>query len=308
MLINNPPLEIAENIWMLGTAQYPVFLLKGRTQGAIVEGGIGPVGPIVLGQLDAMGVARDYVRQLVVTHAHPDHVMAVPLWRDSFPEIAVIASKAGAKTMAAEKAISLFCRLDDALAAGLAERGMIPGDCRRPDLAEMAIAVDRVVGHGDRVSVDGIELDVLATPGHSDCSLSFHDPATGTLFVSDATGYYLPEADYWWPNYFVDYGVYLDSMCRLSTVGARVLCLAHNTSVRDTDAVADYFDRAIAATEEYHGRIVDEITGGKTIRQLAEQLGSEVYEKAPLFPLDFFQKNSGMLVKISLKHEGIEAR
>jgi hypothetical protein len=41
------------------------------------------------------------------------------------------------------------------------------------------------------------------------------------------------------------------------------------------------------------------------MRQLAEELGAEIHQHTPLLPLDFFQKNCGLLVKQSLKHEGI---
>ena len=44
---------------------------------------------------------------------------------------------------------------------------------------------------------------------------------------------------------------------------------------------------------------------GLSYRGIAEVLGSEVYEKTQLMPLDFFQKNCGILVKNSLRHEGI---
>ena len=73
------------------------------------------------------------------------------------------------------------------------------------------------------------------------------------------------------------------------------------------DDVRAYFSGAIAATEDYHRRIVAEARAGKTPRQIAEQLGSEVYERTQLLPLDFFQKNCGILVKQSLRHEGIGA-
>ncbi len=158
---------------------------------------------------------------------------------------------------------------------------------------------------GDTVTVGGTSFNVLETPGHSDCSLSFHQPDAGILFVSDATGYYLPEHDYWWPNYFTGYDVYLDSMRRLAGLNVEVLGLSHNAAVKGADAVKAYFDKAISATEHYHQRIVELAKSGESVRGIAERLGSEVYEKTQLLPLDFFQKNCGLLVKHSLRREGI---
>ena len=79
-----------------------------------------------------------------------------------------------------------------------------------------------------------------------------------------------------------------------------------NVGSLSREDVAAYFAGVIAATEAYHARIIEEIKGGKPFRELAEQLGSEIHAKTGLLPVDFFQKNCGLLVKHSMKHEGIE--
>ena len=305
MLINDPPVEISENLFMLGTNEYPLYLFKGQDEAAIFEGGVGAMGPLVLEQMDARGIGRDLVKQVVVTHAHPDHVMAVPLFREAFPGVTVSASATAAKTLSVEKAIGYFCKIDGALTASLTQAGRITEEHHPKPLAEPQIAVDRLIKEGDIVTVEGVSFHVLETPGHSDCSLSFHEPDRGILLVSDATSYHMPEHDYWWPDYFAGYETYLRSMRRLAERNAEVLCLGHNAVIKGAADVKAYFDAALEATEAYHRRIVDETKAGKSVRQIAEQLGAEVYEKTQLLPLDFFQKNCGLLVKQSLRHEGI---
>jgi glyoxylase-like metal-dependent hydrolase (beta-lactamase superfamily II) len=306
MLTQDPPVEIVEDFWMLGSLPYPLFLYRGSPSGTIFEGATGAMGPLLRDQIEELGIASAAVGQLVVTHAHPDHVMAVPLLKQMFPGVEVLASKAAQNTLSIEKAIAFFSKIDDALTASLQKAGYISEEHRRPPLDENRIGVDRIIAEGDRVEVDdGVAFDVLETPGHSDCSLSFFEPGRKVLLLADATGYYLPEHDYWWPNYFTSYEVYMQSMERLAGLGAEVLCLSHNAMFLGADEVADYFQRAIDATKQYHERIVDEVKAGKDPREMAEALGAEVHEKKPLLPLDFFQKNCGLLVKLSLQHEGI---
>jgi hypothetical protein len=115
----------------------------------------------------------------------------------------------------------------------------------------------------------------------------------------------LPEQDCWWPNYFSDYAANVASMERLAALEAEVLCLSHNAAIRGTEAVAAYFRDALAATRAYHERIVAEARSGKSAQAIAESLGAEVYQQTQLLPLDFFQKNCGLLVKSSLRHAGI---
>jgi glyoxylase-like metal-dependent hydrolase (beta-lactamase superfamily II) len=308
MLIKDPPVAINARLLMLGTSEYPLFLFKGEREGTIFEGGVGAMGPLLLEQMQGLGIGRDFVKQVVITHAHPDHVMAVPLFREAFPGIQVLASEAAARTLSAAKAIAFFRQVDEALTGSLAKAGRITGAHRPRPLVQDQIAVDRLVKEGDTIAVDArTSFRVLETPGHSDCSLSFHEPSAGLLIISDATGYYLPDPELWWPNYFTGYEAYVGSIRRLAALGAEVLCLSHNGAIRGAEAVRDYFRGALAATEGYHERIVGEARAGKPPREIAEQLGSEVYARTQLLPLDFFQKNCGLLVKQSLRHAGLAA-
>ena len=100
-----------------------------------------------------LGIPAEAVKQVVVTHAHPDHVMAVPLFREMFPGIRVVASEKAAATMGAEKAIAFFCDVDEMLDQSLQKAGLLgqqapPGD----RLAEKRIAVDRTVKEGDAIT------------------------------------------------------------------------------------------------------------------------------------------------------------
>lgn len=301
MFIKNPPAEIANNFWMLGTAEFPVFCYREAGGCVVFETAVSAVVPVIARQMAALGIAADSLKQLVITHAHPDHVMGVPVFRKLFPGITVLASGPAAKTLGVEKAVSFFTKMDQMFVNSLHKTHSISEAEQAQPPAEMKIAVDRVLKEGDKVN----NFTVLETPGHSDCSLSFHEPNRGILIVSDVTGYYLPEQNWWWPNYFTGYAASLTSMRRLASLKAEILCLSHNAVIKGAAEVAAYFDGVLAVTEAYHQRIVDETKAGKPSRALAEQLGSEAFSKTQLLPLDFFQKSCALLVKQSLQHAGI---
>jgi 2-aminobenzoylacetyl-CoA thioesterase len=305
MLIQAPPVRVGGNIEMLGTTAYPMYLIRGGREGAIVEGGISALGPLLVAQLKRLGIGPEYVRQAVITHAHPDHVMAVPALREMFPGISILASVAGAATLTSEKAMAFFRKIDAALTDALDKSGAIGKGAVPLGLAENRIAVERVVREGDVVTVDELSWQVLETPGHSECSISLHDAERGVLVISDATGYYLADSRTWWPNYFSGYAAYVSSIERLEALDAEIVCLSHNGAVVGRDDVREYFRDALSATRRYHDRIVAETKAGKPARQLAEELGAEVHQHAPLLPVDFFQKNCGLMIKLSLRHEGL---
>ena len=303
MLINTPPATITDSLVMLGTNEYPMYLATGAEQSVLFEGGIGAMGPVVAEQVASLGIDAASVTAIVVPHAHPDHVMAVPKLREIFPNASVYASAVAAGVMAAEKAIAFFSKIDQALTASLLEMGSINESHKPQPLAETTIGVDTTLADGDTLG----SFTVIDTHGHSDCGLSFHDPATGVLVVSDATPYYFIEADLYWPCYFTSYTQYVGAMRRLESLDAEVLCLGHNTAVTGTADIRAFFDAAIAATETYHRRIVEEIGGGRNPAELANQLGEEIHAKTQLLPVQFFQKNCALLVKQSMKHAGLSA-
>ena len=305
MLITNPPAEITDSLMMLGTSLYPLYLVRSKDEGAIFEGGVGAMGPVLRQQIEGLGIASGYVKQMIVTHAHPDHVMAVPMFRKMFPGITVCASEAAVATLSAEKAVSFFAKADQMITETLLKMGVIAEEHRPEPLTATQVPIDRVLREGATVAVGEARFNVLETPGHSDCSLSFYEPAGGILIASDATGYYMPEHDWWWPNYFTGYGAYASSLRRLAALDAEVLCLSHNAAVKGAEDVAAYFRKAISATEAYHERIVSEFRAGKAPGDIAAQLGAEVYEKTQLAPLEFFQRNCVLLLKQSLRHEGL---
>jgi glyoxylase-like metal-dependent hydrolase (beta-lactamase superfamily II) len=301
-LIKNPPVEVADGVWMLGTNEYPVLLVTDNNEGAIFEAGVGATGHVVNEQLADMNIAPDLVRQVIITHAHPDHVMGVPVFREMFPDVKVCASEKAAGTLTIEKAVGFFAKIDGLLTEALLKAGSITEKHRPEPFTEKQIAVDQILADGDTVTVGHRTFNVLATPGHTDCSLSFHEPTLGLLIISDVPGFYIPESKYFWPNYFTGYEITLNSIRRLADLGAEIVFLSHNAAIKGAEDVKVFFDTAFNTTEAYHKRIVTELESGKAPEEIAKQLGIEVYENTKLLGLEFLQKNCELLVKQSLKY------
>ncbi|MCC6355000.1 MAG: MBL fold metallo-hydrolase [Verrucomicrobiae bacterium] len=308
MLIWKPPAEVSPDVLMLGTSPYPVYLLKGKDSGVLVEGTIGAMGPLVAEQLEQFGVPRDYIARVLVTHAHPDHVMALPFFREIFPGAKFTASEAAAKTLQIEKAVGFFSKIDGMITESLVKNGVIQERHRPTVGAGPTIPVDETVTDGDTIDCGSFSLSVMATPGHSDCSTSFFDAERRILVSADVTPYYISEHDYWWPNYFTGYAAYIASMGRLAALGAEIVCLGHTATIRGADEARAFFEKGVAATRACHERIVAEVRAGKSPQEVGNAIADEVVAKLPpLLPLDFFQKNCALLVKQSLKDAGIEA-
>ena len=114
MRIDMPPAQITDDFWMLGSHEYPVYLALGQDEAALFEGGTGPMGPLVREQMESLAVRPEWVRRIVLAHAHPDHVMGVPEFRAAMPQARVQASEIAARTLAVEKVVAYFRQIDEA--------------------------------------------------------------------------------------------------------------------------------------------------------------------------------------------------
>ncbi len=87
---------------------------------------------------------------------------------------------------------------------------------------DYTFTVDSVVQEGDRIDLgQGIVWRVYETPGHSPCHISLLEEKEKTLVVGDATGFYVPEKDMLWPNYFESLGKYCGSIKKLAGLECR---------------------------------------------------------------------------------------
>ena len=137
----------AENCYVVGC--------EATREGVIIDPG--DEAPRIIARVRELGLVIQYV---LLTHAHLDHVQAVPEVKAEF-EVPV-----------------LMHRQDQFLLDNL------PAQAAAFGLTVPAIPeVDRYLEEGDTVSFGQITFEVLHTPGHSPGSITFYTP--GTAFVGD---------------------------------------------------------------------------------------------------------------------------
>ena len=173
-------------------------------------------------------------------------------------------------------------------------------------MAENRIAVDRMVREGDAIAVEDTSWTVLETPGHSDCSISLHERRAG---ADDLRRHRLLHAGRRTPGGRTtspSYAAYVRSIERLAGLEAEVLCLSHNGAICGRRGDPRLLRRR-------HRRHASSTTSGSWPRRRRasrsgrspRNSGAEIHGRLPVLPLDFFQKNCGLLVKQSLQHAGI---
>lgn len=139
------PFRIAGNVYSVGTEGIGVYLITSPTGHILLDGATEKGALVVEANIKSLGFKLSDVKYIIETHAHFDHVGGVAkLKADS--GAAFVASAGDRKAL---------------------ESGAHDGDNENGPARFPAITVDRVIGDGERLVLDGISVKAHLTPGHT---------------------------------------------------------------------------------------------------------------------------------------------
>jgi glyoxylase-like metal-dependent hydrolase (beta-lactamase superfamily II) len=131
---------------------------------------------------------------------------------------------------------------------------------------------DEGLADDDAVTMDGLELRVLATPGHTDDSLCFWVPADRAILTGDTVlGYGTTVLD-------GSLGDYLESLDRLrdfaGSAGAATILPGHGPKLDDPTGALDHY---IAHRRERLAQVEEALrAGARTAREVVERVYTDV--------------------------------
>ena len=300
MTNNYKPVAITEDFYQLGTPSFPVYLSLGD-EGMIIEGGTGGVAAIIMEQLKGLGIPPERIKYIVLTHTHADHIGAVPHLKRLLPHLKTVASPVAARLLASGETMKEFLRMDRTLAEIMLAKGRIAE--LPPQIDNYVFAVDMVVSEGDRIDLgSGVTWTIYETPGHSPCHISLYNESQGIVVIGDATGFYVPEKDVFWPNYFNSLEAYCDSIRKLAALPARRGVLSHNYVIEE--GLGDYFHKAMRATESYHREMVARLGKGEDVDKIALEKARWVNTLTDDHPFEIMCSMARILLRRSQSEAG----
>lgn len=293
---NHKPLEVSSHLFQLGTPAFPAYLSIGE-EGMIIEGGTGPTFLIMIDQMKFLGINLRRIKYIVLTHTHPDHIGAVPHFQRAWPHIKLLTSSTGAKILGKTDLFKQFQLVDLGIAQLMKAKGEI--HALPEPIKDYTFKVDSVIKEGDRIDLGaGIAWHIYDTPGHSPCHIALFEEKEKTLALGDATGFYVPEKDVFWPNYFESLDKYCDSIRRLARLPAKRGILSHNGVVeRD---VPEHLKRAMQATEKYHHELMGRLNQGEPAEKIAMEKARFVDSLTDIQPFKIIYDLCEVMIKNSL--------
>lgn len=283
MVADAGPVQIALGVHRillpLGNRVSATYLFVGSERSVLLDTGCaGDIGTFVIPALGQLGVTRESVEVVVVSHCDVDHSGGIADVHRYLPQASVVAHRLDADAMESlepfesERSRSFrsvygFDEDPDAVAWTRSVAGFGPVN-RRLD-------GDEEIDLGDRI------IHVLHVPGHSLGHLAVHDPSVGVLAISDAIlGDAVPLADgspAFPPTYRFERS-YLATIERVRALAPSLLATAHY-GVFEGGAVEGFLDTSRDFARDLRSAVrgaVAAVPGGLRLVDLVAELNTTI--------------------------------
>jgi 2-aminobenzoylacetyl-CoA thioesterase len=212
---------VTDNLWYLGREESGVYYLEGKDGVMMINGGLSYILPDVLAQMRDLRLNPARINKFLILHSHFDHVGILPYFKRTYPGIEIMASATAWKILAMPKAIEVMNQFSQLSARQMnASEALSMYDLQwREDISGTTVM------EGDRIDLGGVALNIISTPGHSNCSISAYEPTMEALFASDAAG--IPFQNTIFPSMNTNVTQFLESLAKLRLLQVSRLCADH---------------------------------------------------------------------------------
>ncbi|WP_306055253.1 MBL fold metallo-hydrolase [Natronococcus wangiae] len=169
---------------MYGTSEYGAVYVLDDDRPAVVDTGIGTNHERILEALDEVGIDRDELAVIAVTHIHLDHAGGAGFLAEACPNADVYVPAIGARHLVDPSQL-------------VAGTKAAVGDQWEYYVDPEPVPEDRIVEleEGDVVDLGTHELRVHEAPGHAPHQVVFEDPENDAVFTGDAAGIWVPRIE-----------------------------------------------------------------------------------------------------------------
>ncbi|MEH3047132.1 subclass B3 metallo-beta-lactamase [Sphingomonas adhaesiva] len=140
-----PPVRLIGPVDYVGTQGLAAYLIRTRDGAILIDATMAENAPAIERNIQALGVRLRDVKLILVSHAHFDHAAG----------LAAMRRDTGAQVVAGAGDVEAL------------ETGIPPGETNYGVVRFPAVPVARRVRDGDKVTLGGVTLRAVATPGHT---------------------------------------------------------------------------------------------------------------------------------------------
>ena len=295
------PVEICTGAIRLGGYHLGLFLLRGAEYSVIFETGVAAVAPVMISQLDSLGIDREEVRYLILSHAHSDHSTGQEALMAGLPRAELVMTEKAASYLARPETAQDYLADEHFTHRALASSDYWPGlDSATPKKLHLLPQKPRIMEAGQVLDLGGLTLELMSARGHVPGGLLGWVPERKLMLASDSAGFpMLKRPNY--PLFFTSYVDYLLTLKKISDLKPDYLALAHQALYRGL-SVIDYLEDLAEHLESEHRYIMNWVVNGRKKADLVRKLMDRYYhDELSVYPINALVDGNEMLVKRSLE-------
>ncbi|MCX6581527.1 MAG: MBL fold metallo-hydrolase [Candidatus Aminicenantes bacterium] len=247
---------------------FPLYIVKGE-KNFLIDSGVTARAELfheriekALKETGPSGNQRQRIDTLLLTHTHWDHTGAAYYLQQIYG-FNVMASRRGVELLQKQKVVGFIDRLNRDYKTMLQEVSDVRFD--RLDKLE-------AVSGGDTIRVDAENyFEVIETPGHTKCAVSYLLRPDNVLFMGDSAGL-LEKDGAIKPIFLSSYSEYEDSLRKLMSLEVEAMAFPHNRFLAGKDKVKKYLRDSFARTQEVKEEILKILKDEKDTAKIAETL------------------------------------
>ena len=268
-------------------------LLIGDNHTAFIDCGMAfCAGETIQRAKDALnGRPLDYI---FMTHTHYDHIGALPFFRKEWPQLRTVTSVVGAEVLLKDTPRRVIRELSLVAAE-------IQGVMMDASYSDDDFRADVIVKDGDRISLGGLTVEVLETPGHTRDSLCFFIPELELLVLNETPGVLMPDGSIY-PAYLTSYTDAINSIEKCRKFPYKFLSLPHRSIISNEEA-NDYLDKVCDSTVACHDFVLSMKEKGMNEEEMQESFCQQYYSKvlSAFQPKEAFMANARATISCTLR-------
>lgn len=216
--------QVTDGVYCLGgMLAGRVYLIEDRDGLTLIDTAITRAGKQILREIEALEKKPTDVKRILITHAHPDHVGALPEIKRA-TRARVIASCVERPVIEGKIPIP---RIPPEKLKGLIK-------IKLPSNKLPPTRVDMELNGGEVLPILG-GLQAVATPGHAPGHLAFWQPERRLLFCGDVL-FHLRDLSLPWTFITVDPELNKRSVKRIAELDSSIVCFGHGEPLMDNAA------------------------------------------------------------------------
>jgi len=218
---------------------------------------------------------------LFITHVHYDHCGAASYLKKVFNGMKIALSERASEIIKRPNAQKLMAELSGNVLNLIDKMGIVDKGLLIRDAFEI-FEPDTIIYDGQTMHFEGgIDIDIIATPGHTRDMMSYYIPQKKILIATESTGC-MGNTGRIITEFLVDYDEYMKSLKRLASLDIDVLCQGHHLVFTDED-VKKHFDNSIRAAMEFKEHVEDLLREENgEVERVVSKIKSEEYDTNPL--------------------------